>query len=893
MISQAYLDRLEMIESGGNPLAKNKNSTAKGAYQFIDSTAKQYGLKDPYNREESRKAAEALSRDNYNVLKKKLGRAPTEGELYLAHQQGAGGAAKLLMNPNVKAKDLVGPDAVKNNRGKDDMTAQEFADLWTSKFGDVSGGEGESLIGDPGEDDLSGLTPEEEEELAALEAEFGESISALTPEEEAELAELEAEFGAEPKKDPDQAAREARTDKLYSGPLGGFNKKTDALKAGILDTATFGLKDEAVAGIMSAPALFTGEKYTDAFDRNLKDIQYAENIAIKENPLTYGAGALTTGIRGAGGVLGKGVDNLTRTGLLPKATGLIGKTANAATKMAVGYASAYPLGRVYGYGMADAGEDRTAASKSAGTVSGVLGALFPVAGPLAGKLIDKTGRGVLNKVAGNIDKKAAIKAGQDFSDNIPYKKVVDRLRKDYPIEADFKRALQSYSDETGVSLAELGGKNTTTLARGAAQFPTGEVKTEQFLDRKIGSASGRIKDSVSKYISPDRDFYGTLDDVIEKGRAKAKPLYDQAYKANKTVVSREIDNILETPAGRKALKEAATMMQNDRSLMGLPDAELKAIQRDLASVGKMDELSGPIAGGLNLRTLDAVKRSLDDQIGVLMRSGEGNKAKGIIDLKNNLLKALDEADITGRAGPNSLKAEGGAYARARAVSGDYITTSKAMESGRDFMRLDPDQIKKQFSKFAPSEKEAYKAGIVRRIRDEIDKSTDNANLYKRVFGKEEVRNRIKSVLGEDDFMQLTKTMRAEERLYKFRDKVIGGSPTTPKLKAAAEFDSVGQEYLEAAAENGFASVGRKAILNTIKGRFSGLSDTTAGKVADILYETDPAKKLEILKKLETAAGINKSEGQLAVQAAFDVMDKVKALRLAKPPAPVLGSTITQ
>ena len=130
----SYLARLAEIESAGNPNAKNPNSSAKGLYQFIDSTAKQYGLADPYDPEAATAAAQKLTDDNRAYLRKTLGREPSEGELYLAHQQGMAGAAKLLANPNELAANLVGADAVKLNGGNSNMTAQQFADKWISKF---------------------------------------------------------------------------------------------------------------------------------------------------------------------------------------------------------------------------------------------------------------------------------------------------------------------------------------------------------------------------------------------------------------------------------------------------------------------------------------------------------------------------------------------------------------------------------------------------------------------------------------------------------------------------------------------------------------------------------------------------------------------------------------
>lgn len=142
------LIRVGEIESGLNPNAKNPNSSAGGLFQFIDSTAAQYGLEDRFDAAQAADAAARLMRDNAASLRRGLGREPTGGELYLAHQQGAGGALRLLRDPNQSAESVVGSDAIRLNAGRPGMTAGEFAGLWTRKFGggDISGGAGDDVV---------------------------------------------------------------------------------------------------------------------------------------------------------------------------------------------------------------------------------------------------------------------------------------------------------------------------------------------------------------------------------------------------------------------------------------------------------------------------------------------------------------------------------------------------------------------------------------------------------------------------------------------------------------------------------------------------------------------------------------------------------------------------
>lgn len=132
-LPKGYLERLAMIESAGGTQLENP-SGARGPYQFMPTTAASYGLKDPMDPVASTDAVIRFTGDNREALGKALGRYPTAGELYLAHQQGAGGAAKLLAKPDALAADIVGKQAVVQNGGRADMTAGEFAAMWTGKF---------------------------------------------------------------------------------------------------------------------------------------------------------------------------------------------------------------------------------------------------------------------------------------------------------------------------------------------------------------------------------------------------------------------------------------------------------------------------------------------------------------------------------------------------------------------------------------------------------------------------------------------------------------------------------------------------------------------------------------------------------------------------------------
>lgn len=159
--------RIAQIESGGDPRAQNRRSSAGGLFQFIDSTWARFGGGDKYDPTTNARAMMRLTRENTAGLTETLGRPPEGWEIYLAHQQGLGGARELLRDPSRPAEAALRAAGVRNpgraltlNGGRAGMTAGEFAGLWRGRFGDA-GPSLESLIPPPTPAALRGLTENE------------------------------------------------------------------------------------------------------------------------------------------------------------------------------------------------------------------------------------------------------------------------------------------------------------------------------------------------------------------------------------------------------------------------------------------------------------------------------------------------------------------------------------------------------------------------------------------------------------------------------------------------------------------------------------------------------------------------------------------------------------
>lgn len=175
----AYLMAQARVESGLNPAAQARTSSARGLYQFTNATwletvrkhgaahglgwaadaiangaaragtaAREtiLGLRD--NAEAAALMAGEFARDNGAALEARLGRAVGSTDLYMAHFLGAGGAAKFLgvlaAAPETAAAVIL-PAAAAANRGvffARDGSARSVAEVYARFAAKLGGGDG-------------------------------------------------------------------------------------------------------------------------------------------------------------------------------------------------------------------------------------------------------------------------------------------------------------------------------------------------------------------------------------------------------------------------------------------------------------------------------------------------------------------------------------------------------------------------------------------------------------------------------------------------------------------------------------------------------------------------------------------------------------------------------
>jgi len=158
-VSPDSLRTFVWIESGGDPGATT--GSYKGLLQLSSGEFNKHGGGNIYDPNDNLNAGALKLKAESEDFKRKYGRDPTDGDLYLIHQQGWGGAQAHWANPDQPAwqsmystgegqqkgpgwaKQAIWgnvPDAMKAKFGSvDNITSRDFVSLWNNKVAHFGG----------------------------------------------------------------------------------------------------------------------------------------------------------------------------------------------------------------------------------------------------------------------------------------------------------------------------------------------------------------------------------------------------------------------------------------------------------------------------------------------------------------------------------------------------------------------------------------------------------------------------------------------------------------------------------------------------------------------------------------------------------------------------------
>jgi len=374
---------------------------------------------------------------------------------------------------------------------------------------------------------------------------------------------------------------------------------------------------------------------------------------------------------------------------------------------------------------------------------GVLGAVAPTAGKLIGSAVGS----IANRVRGpgiqaptGAQRAIARAAGSDAIDDVAAR-LTDAGDAAMPMDL-------------GPNLQRQAGALAATPGRGQ------EIIRSAVAQRQQGAGS-RIMSALDDALGGPIDTLAAADDIIAKRSAAAKPLYDAAYK-KPVPFTRELEDLLKRPTISKALSRAQTLAADE----GIPSPQWFASIADDGTVA--------IKNVPDVRQLDLTKRALDDMINAAQRSGSNNEARIFTNLKEQLVKMVDDAVPE--------------YAAARKAFSGPASILDAMEQGSTLFsrQTTPAQILRDLGKMDKAQREAFQQGARAQVADIMGTARNDALAARNAFSSGYNKEKLELVVGKERAGKLLRAIDNEALFTRTRDVVTGNSETAARIAAQQE-----------------------------------------------------------------------------------------------------------
>lgn len=582
-------------------------------------------------------------------------------------------------------------------------------------------------------------------------------------------------------------------------------RNVDSFMRGAADIASFGLSDELSALAGGTMDAMMGKP--DQYKRRLLQERVTQEIRDRSDPVASTLGRL------AGGV-GSGV------GLAKAGLSLSGKAAGQGigARMLAGAGDGAAFGGAYGLGSGEGIADRLKQGAGGAIAGGVIGGAVP--GLVAGtKAVTKPFTD-------------AVRARVNPS-GFASEKVAERLSASNMTPQTVARKM---AINPGSSVADLGGKSTRDLLRTAVNIP-GPAKdrvAKQVAMRQFGQGD-RLKSAVGRTFADPDGYLTAKDDLANAAKQIASPLYQKAY-ARPVHYSKELEDILETPAGKAALSKAQSLAANEQQPFQQAFIDINGVAKRVPDT----------------RGWDYIKRAMDDMIEGqtdAITKKVTNEGRILLGLKNRMLAEVD------RYNPD--------YKAARAAFGGVAQIDEALEFGREALSMAPEAVRRRVAGMSATQKEAARIGAAEDMRKAIDAAGFTNNAVLKVFNSRQRVQNLRALFDNDrQFAEFRKTIFQEARKRQTYDAVKGNSTTASQLADMFEAGGTSQTVgtLATAATQGPVNATLQFVGSTLR-RLGGLTPKVADEISKRLMTTDPQQLRTLVTELRRIEQMQVSAAQ--------------------------------
>jgi hypothetical protein len=473
-----------------------------------------------------------------------------------------------------------------------------------------------------------------------------------------------------------------------------------------------------------------------------------------------------------------------------------------------------------------------------GAIGGTAGAVLGGAAPAVTSTIGTGGRKVLEATGLIQAPDAATKARELIAKKLAQEGISPEELA--ARQANVVRTLGA-RDET---LADIGGESMRRLARGSMAIPNAaQTDVRQMLTERAIGAGPRITQDITDLTAIGaRDIGDVAEEIIQRRRDAAAPLYKQAFEAGE-VYSPRIDELL---AKSKDIKTAIEVAR------GLPQfADLPAN---------------------SMLLLDKAYKYVGDMANEARKAGKGSRASDLDTLRNDLLDAIANKE-TGIP----------VYREAVNTFASDSLLKDALELGaKNFLRKTPAEINREIKKFpGDAEQQMYRLGAVQSVRDEIYGMRETGNIADKFLNSREMRDRMRTVFNsQGEYETFIKNLERERQMAVTRARIEGGSPTAPIQQDIAELQAQSpSEMLRAGAQmaGGDLMGGATNLMRQLAPRLQGMNENVAEQISrsvldprfnqqqEFLLGLTPLMdqlRRQALQQQTRAAGTSTSAGQM-------------------------------
>jgi hypothetical protein len=502
------------------------------------------------------------------------------------------------------------------------------------------------------------------------------------------------------------------------------------------------------------------------------------------------------------------------------APALLSRGRTAPESLAMATSKGTGLGFVSGAG---AGEGTLGERAQEGLFGATIGAVATPALQLGGRVTGKAYRSVVDGMFASPNR-----LGKDAArDAIRNALESDAGTVDQAIAIVLSKAGKPYS------LADV-GPNTRAYLDAANVLPgPGKKAAKDFLDKRDRGIAARLTSDIQDAFGSRASFFDEFNALKEARSDLGKRLYERAL-SKKIPVNKELTGLLQRPSLQDAYNRGITIARE----RGMP------VPKTRVENGKLMTDQGEVTD-IDTEFLHILKMGLDDVVftGKSPVSGIGTTAlNSVKDTRAQFLNFIDRNNA--------------AYKRARNYWAGETSAMDSMQMGRNFLRLDEDELAADIRKMSKSEKEAFRLGAMQNVLDrmggsqmgetvmgavgnparDLIKNPRTVRLLGLTFDDKTVFNRFINRLEDETEMRLTSA------------QVLRGSQTAERQQAVGALRD--RAIRELPADASLAAVITNALRRDLQGAEQQQLEATANEVARILLERDPQKLQQIASQLQ-------------------------------------------